>query len=552
MGKSKEENPLSLLIVDDDPKYLVLLKTVLSKEGYLIECTSSGESALSMVKSFRPDLILLDVVMPEMDGFEVCKRLRRSAKTRDIPVIFLTSQDSPEDTIKGFEIGAVDYITKPIHSPELLVRLRTHLELKRKRDDILAINRQLKKEMKAREKAESAFRESNEKFRVISEKSFLGIYIWKEGHFDYVNPAFAAIFDYNPKEITGEKLEKIIHPKDFAVFNKKLISLLKGELSLTHHQYRGITKDNDIKYLEDYKTRIVLRGETVVIGTIIDITHKKRMEEALAEKNKQLRQINKTLEKRIAQEVARRRKQEQFLVQQSKLASMGQMMGAIAHQWRQPLTTVGFTIENILDDIENASLDVTSMEESLNKAAYQIKQMSQTIDNFRNFFTPSEEMKDYDIIKTVTETLSIVNPELENKRIKSILRHSEDSLLTHGFSNEFKQVLINLINNGKDAVFEKRKQEQTPDLEGEIIISIALENGRAKIAIKDNGNGIPEQTRERVFEPYFSTKEHGLGIGLYMSKVIVEEHMKGKLYVGEDEHVGTGTEFILELPCLNE
>ena len=216
-------------------------------------------------------------------------------------------------------------------------------------------------------------------------------------------------------------------------------------------------------------------------------------------------------------------------MQQSKLASMGEMVGAIAHQWRQPLSTVGFIIENILDDIENNSLDETSAEQSLNRAVEHIKYMSKTIDDFKNFFKPAKMKENYDIIKTVTETLSILSAELKNKEIKVILNHNLDTLVSYGFSNEFKQVLINLINNGKDAIIDKRKQEKIPTLEGEIGISISRHLGQAVIKVIDNGIGIPKSVKTRIFEPFFTTKDQGLGIGLYMSKLIVEEHMEGKL-----------------------
>jgi C4-dicarboxylate-specific signal transduction histidine kinase len=326
-----------------------------------------------------------------------------------------------------------------------------------------------------------------------------------------------------------------------------LEKLLSGDLSFTHHQYRGVTANDGIIYVEDYKAWITLKDEPAVIGTIIDITHKKAMEEALSEKNLQLEHLNKNLEKRVEEEVQKRRGQEQFIMQQSKLASMGEMVGAIAHQWRQPLSTVGFIIENILDDIENHTLDETAVERSLNKAVEQIKYMSKTIDDFKNFFKPAKMKENYDIIKMVTETLSILSADLENKEIKVILNHNNlDTLASFGFSSEFKQVLINLINNGKDAIIEKRKQEKMVNQEGEIRISISRQLGQAVIKVNDNGIGIPKAVKPRIFEPYFTTKDQGLGIGLYMSKLIVEEHMEGKLYMGNAK---TGTEFVMELPC---
>jgi len=119
-----------VLIVDDVPKNIQLAGSILQKEGYHISFANNGETALNLTKTNDFDLILLDIMMPEMDGFEVCGQLKQKPETRDIPIIFLTAKTGTESTIKGFEIGAVDYVTKPFNEKELLARVRTHLELR--------------------------------------------------------------------------------------------------------------------------------------------------------------------------------------------------------------------------------------------------------------------------------------------------------------------------------------------------------------------------------------------------------------------------------------
>ena len=123
--------PPQILIVDDTPRNLQVLGTMLRKEGYGIILAQNGLQALEATRKAPPDLILLDVMMPELDGFETCKRLKKDDRTRDIPVIFLTARTETEDLVKGFELGAVDYVTKPFNATELLVRCRTHLTLRR-------------------------------------------------------------------------------------------------------------------------------------------------------------------------------------------------------------------------------------------------------------------------------------------------------------------------------------------------------------------------------------------------------------------------------------
>jgi two-component system, sensor histidine kinase and response regulator len=138
----KENNPL-ILIVDDIPKNLQVLSSILSIEGYQISFASDGKQALSVVETTIPDLILLDIMMPEMDGYEVCKQLKKNESTKDIPVIFLTGKADTDDVVSGLKLGAVDYITKPFNSAELLTRIRTHLELKISRDMLIKYNKEL-------------------------------------------------------------------------------------------------------------------------------------------------------------------------------------------------------------------------------------------------------------------------------------------------------------------------------------------------------------------------------------------------------------------------
>lgn len=134
-----------VLIVDDIPKNLQVLSNILNRDGYEIAFASNGRQALQIAESILPDLILLDIMMPEMDGYEVCRRLKENPSTQDIPIIFITGKAETEDVVKGFQVGAVDYITKPFNSVELLSRVKTHIELKQSRDSILKYSQELEK-----------------------------------------------------------------------------------------------------------------------------------------------------------------------------------------------------------------------------------------------------------------------------------------------------------------------------------------------------------------------------------------------------------------------
>ncbi|MBI2504745.1 MAG: sigma-54-dependent Fis family transcriptional regulator [Candidatus Latescibacteria bacterium] len=166
---SEDARP-KVLIVDDVPANLNILRDALEKEAYRIFAATSGPGALRIAVANRPELILLDVVMPEMDGYEVCRRLKADEATRDIPVIFITARDEKESLLRGFKAGGVDYVVKPFAEEEVLVRARTHLELSRLNRELLRKNRELSAEIERRQQAEAARRQADEQLALISEQ----------------------------------------------------------------------------------------------------------------------------------------------------------------------------------------------------------------------------------------------------------------------------------------------------------------------------------------------------------------------------------------------
>ena len=150
MAESDSPKGERILIVDDTLQNIQVLGTVLREQNYQINVAQNGVQALEMVGKVAPDLILLDVMMPEMDGFEACKRLKADEKTKEIPIIFLTAKVETDDVVHGFEIGAIDYVTKPFNAIELLARVKTHLELRRLRQELLGYSQQLEEKVAER------------------------------------------------------------------------------------------------------------------------------------------------------------------------------------------------------------------------------------------------------------------------------------------------------------------------------------------------------------------------------------------------------------------
>jgi signal transduction histidine kinase len=276
-------------------------------------------------------------------------------------------------------------------------------------------------------------------------------------------------------------------------------------------------------------------GRAVKISVCLDITGRKRAED-------ELQQINEKLEEMVDKAVGEVRAKDRLLIQQSKMAAMGEMIGAIAHQWRQPLNALGLIIQDLKVSFLLNDLSKENMEKITGESMDQIKYMSKTIDDFRNFFRPDKPKAPFAIKDAVADVLKIASAGLENNSVSVETDYCEEELLVDGYENEFKQVILNLISNAKDATVEHNSNSS----DRKIKISLSKHNQEAILSVLDNGGGIKDEVLEKIFEPYFTTKEQGkgTGIGLYMSKMIVEDNMLGRLSAMND---GNGAKFLVEL-----
>ena len=369
-----------VLIVDDVPANIHTL-SVLLKDICQIKIANNGETALEVARQSMPDLILLDILMPGLDGIATCKLLKENPSTYPIPVIFITGKDSAEDEAIGFEVGAVDYIVKPFNPTVVRARVKTHLKL---------------------------------------------------------------------QQLTNSLLDEV---------------------------------------------------------------------------DKQVRQKTEVQKKLAEQEI--------LIHQQSKLAAMGEMIGAIAHQWRQPLNALNMNIQNLEDDFEDGLIDEPFIQAFIEKNRKTIVFMSKTIDDFRNFFRTDKEKQSFSLLNAVHETIALQEAQFKSHAIDVEIEGEDISLFS--LKGEFQQTVLNLINNAKDALVESGRCDK----------KITIQLLGDALAVEDNAGGIPEEILERIFEPYFTTKEqgNGTGIGLYMSKLIIEKNMGGILSV---ENRSEGARFLIQ------
>lgn len=376
-----------VLAVDDESSNIDFIAPLLMSE-YEIRVATNGKDAIEIVKNTAIDLILLDINMPNMDGFEVTKILKSSEGTKDIPIIFLTASTDEDSIAKAYEIGGADYITKPVKPKELLSRVAREIKL----------------------------------------------------------------------------------------------------------------------------------------NTLIN----------------ELEEMNQTLEQKIQIAIEENHKKEQLIASQAKTAILGNMIGVIAHQWKQPLSILSLTAQKLRLKQDMGKLESQDIEQTLKRFNEQISYMSHTIDDFRNYFKPSKVKLHFNPCSVINETFKLIESKLKYHSITyNILEH--ECLTIYGIENEFKQVILNLTNNAVDILVEKKVENPKID------ISFEQDENFAIIKIIDNGGGVPnELLPNKLFESYISTKgEQGTGIGLHISKEIIENGFNGEI---KAYNQNGGATFELKIP----
>ncbi|MBU0923603.1 PAS domain-containing protein [bacterium] len=246
----------------------------------------------------------------------------------------------------------------------------------------------------------------------------------------------------------------------------------------------------------------------------------------------------------IMDDITERVQQKQFLIQQSKLAEMGDMIAAIAHQWNEPLVELSALVQDIQTSYLLNELKEMEVKDFVNDSMVQIKYMSKTLSDFRNFLKPSTKKKLFSISKSLSEINEIIGKQVfySNIEMSFNYKNENEELLIYGYENEFKQVLLNLINNAKNKIVEKNIDfTKKPKID----INIKRTSNFNTIEIVDDGGRIDDKIINSIFEPYFTTKEDGTGIGLYMAKVIIEDKMRGTITAKND---GNNVIFTIKLP----
>jgi signal transduction histidine kinase len=295
----------------------------------------------------------------------------------------------------------------------------------------------------------------------------------------------------------------------------------------------------------------------VTLVLVVIINHFKSLhsylEDAISKKTMELRALNNSLETRIQKEVENSRRKDNIMFQQARLASLGEMLQNIAHQWRQPLGSLMMIIQSFESKFHAGKLDEAFITSRVSDAQMLSSNMSDTLEDFRTFFNPNRAKKSFHIQEVIQKAIDLSKYQLEKEEIFLTLAITGD-IEIFGFKNELIHVLLNLIGNSKDILCSKK------ELSRKMIYIVANQNKEhIFINVIDNGGGIKSDIIPKVFDPYFTTKHKsvGTGIGLYMSKQMVEKHMNGKISVKNIKHklftefFYACTMFTIAIPKLN-
>lgn len=493
-----------LIIIEDEEVLLNRLVTVLKREVKVVEGFTSTKALLQSETYKDANFILTDIKMPEINGIELLKQVKEA--NSNIISIIASAFSDPKYFQEAIEAKVDKFLIKPINTEELIEELKKKHALKIEQDE----NKQLLEEYKA----------------IVDDNNCV-YKLSLDGTITYMNEKFLELCGYSKDEIVGQSYKIINAQENHELYQEiwKNILLKKSWSGVVAHQKKdGSTfyTQTNIYPLCDHNFEI---KEVISIKT--DITKLRQMQSELDTK-------------------------ERLFLMQSKMATMGEMLANIAHQWRQPLNTITMCSTSIQVSNEMNILEIddefTHMINSINDAA---EYMNQTITDFQNYFKPNKNKSCFDVENVFEKAYKLLSVQLTSNTIVLIKNIDKVQLCT--YENELLQVLVNILKNALDELHHINTKRY-------IFVDVFQDKEQfVFIKIKDNAGGIDNAIIEKIFDSYFTTKEadQGTGLGLHMSKDIVQKHLQGELSVKNVQYVYEhdsckGAEFTLKLKSIED
>jgi len=494
MFRERNHTPKAdILAIDDTPENLALLSQMLTEKGYKVRSVTKGSTAIRGAKAVPPDLILLDVKMPEMNGYEVCQQLKEDDLTKDIPIIFISALGDVFDKVKAFQVGGVDYITKPFQVEEVLARLNTHLTIRNLQIKLETQNSQLQQEITEKKAAEDKFAKA---FRACPNP--IAIATYKSGQILEVNQSFLQISGYSASEVINRNIEQIYSSSALAIYQQAL------QRSETQGFVRNLElefpiKSGQVKTVLLSMELIELDGTKCTLQILNDITERKRLE--------------------------------------------NEFISLVSHELRTPMTsTIG-----ALDLLNSGQLGALS-DRGKNILRVAIRNSERLI-RLVNDILDLERMKSGKIaiepsfcnLKTLmvqaTETMQGMATKAQ---VQLILEEPNDIFLNLD-CDRILQTLTNLLSNGI----------KFTEPGGIVKLTAKVTDNNCQITVRDTGRGIPKDKLESIFERFQqvdasdSRSKGGTGLGLAICRHIIEGH-DGKIWA--ESELGKGSIFQINLP----
>ncbi len=527
--------PPLILIADDDPDTAGLLERICKRTGYDVKLAADGNSAVNSARELIPDLILLDVQMPVMDGFQVLRELDTGESTRHIPTIIITAAATkPDDVVKGYDTGANDYIFKPFNYHELLARISAKLResrlkerLKKRTEDLEALvtlGVELNQPMGTRPLAETLLR-----FLQRSFKAAVCVV-----HF-YPSQNYPAISLVLRNDTIGEA-EKIAEPaqKGVRVLTNDEIKAIFNTSRLAHGIAASLMHHNTpLGFLAVGYNAYLNDAENDHLRMISSVTEQAALAIRNAQLLDELRGHATQLESRVEERTRELQAAQKLLIRSEKMASLGRLAGEIAHEINNPLQPIRTCLEDALENVQDGGTIETA---DLEVAISEVERLSRTVRRLLDFARPeSSNMAQINLKDMVTDTLALTRKRLEHTNITAKVDLQAVPFF-QGNSDQLKQVILNLVINAADSMNEKG---------GTLSVKLWSDKEKIRLAIKDEGTGIPNEQIMQIFEPFYSTKANGSGLGLAISHSIIEAH-GGQIHVKSE--INVGTEFEVSLP----
>lgn len=500
-----------ILIVDDSPTNLTVLLETLRGHGYKLLVAKTGKTALRIAKETRPSLILLDILMNDMGGYEVCHRLKTDADTKDIAVIFLSALDETHDKVKGLKMGAVDYIAKPFQPEEVITRVATQLKVLHLKQALKEKNIRLKEE--------------NERILQSIQEGILGVDFQKK--ITFANPAATQITGWAMEELVGQDITMVIPPKINSATSPELeITLQTGVMQHVMNSvfWHSNGSQISVSYLV---TPIIDNNITKPAGAVIvfsDITEK----------------LCQDLEmKRMRDEIQH---QKDKLAHMSRLSSMGEMASGFAHEVSQPLTAISNYAQASVRIINQPIPDMEVLTKIMDKITTQSRRAGNIVSRIKNFVRkPQNVFQITDCNNMLYDIVMLAEVDAKENNVNIHLDFSDHvpSVLVDPI--QIQQVALNLIRNAMEAM----KNQPTQNI-GVWVKTERYDTQFVKVSVIDRGYGLAEDAEKKLFQPFYSTKSSGMGIGLSVCHSIIEAH-KGTLSFQRNPEGGTTFAFTLPI-----